>query len=566
MSSRPLRGLVISDFTADNLISALGHNAEGPRLDLEAAPFGAVVPTLATARETWPADLDFAVVWTQPEAAVPSFGRVLRFEDVPDAVLLQEVDAYADLLLGAAERVRFMLVPSWVRRSSARGLGLLDLGHRRGLARTIDVANARLRDRLQGSASIFLLDSRPWLQEAGPAAHDPRLWFMAKVPFGPKVFHAAAGDLKAAICALTGRARKLIIVDLDDTLWGGILGEFGWEALRLGGHDPVGEAYAEFQRALKAMTHRGVILAIASKNDEETALGAIRDHPEMVLRIGDFAGWRINWDDKARNIADLVASLNLGLDAAVFLDDNPAERGRVREALPDVLVPDWPASPLLYASALETLSCFDTAQISEEDSTRASMYSAERDRAALRDPLGPIDAWLETLGIRISVETFNKLNEGRAAQLLNKTNQMNLATRRLTTDELADWAHTDSNVFWTFRMADRFGDYGLTGLLGVTLQPDRKLRIVDWVLSCRVMGRRMEETMLHVAANYGRQCGASELVATLVPTERNGPCLEFWKTRSGFTESDTPYEFLFDLATPYPAPDAVTLVTEVEAG
>ena len=155
-------------------------------------------------------------------------------------------------------------------------------------------------------------------------------------------------DLKAGLNGLDGRGRKLIVVDLDDTLWGGIVGEVGWEQLKLGGHDHVGEAFADFQRALKGLNRRGILLAIASKNEERVALEGIAQHPEMVLSLDDFAGWRIDWEDKAQNIADMVAELNLGLQSVVFIDDNPAERSRVREALPEVFVPEWPADPALY--------------------------------------------------------------------------------------------------------------------------------------------------------------------------------------------------------------------------
>jgi len=562
MSEARLTGLLISDFTADNLRAVLARDEAEPAVELRSAPFASVVPTLAADGGAWEG-AEFAVVWTRPEEVVPSFGQVLRFQEVEEARITAEVDAFADLLLQAAGRVRFTLVPAWVKRRSHRGLGLLELGHPRGVTRTLDRMNARLAERLDGS-SVHLLDARPWFEAAGAGGHDPRLWYMAKNPYGPRVYLEAATDLKAALRALTGRARKLVVVDLDDTMWGGILGEVGWQGLKLGGHDPIGEAHAEFQRALKALTHRGVILALASKNDEATALEAIRSHPEMVLRLEDFAGWRINWEDKARNIADLVASLNLGLDAAVFLDDNPAERGRVREALPQVMVPEWPTSPLLYASTLESLPWFDTAQLSMEDAERARLYSAERERSQLRDSLGSLDSWLRTLEIRIQVEPLNDANRQRAAQLLNKTNQMNLSTRRLTEAELVEWASAEGNRFWTFRMSDRFSDSGLTGLLGVTLEDDgATLRIVDWVLSCRVMGRRMEETMLHVAVEHARALGADRVVAEHRPTERNRPCLEFWQTKSGFDASGEGHTFLWEVEKAYPAPAAVTLEQEV---
>jgi FkbH-like protein len=563
MPNPTLQGLLISDFTVDNLRSILVGMEEEPPVDLEVASSTAVFPALMDSTR-WTREPDFAVVWTRPEGAVPSFARILRYEDIPDSELLAEVDAYAAALLTATRRVRCMLVPTWTIGGPGRGLGLLDGTHRRGCARVLDLLNARLVARLQDGPNLYVLDSRRWFMEAPTGGYDPRLWYLAKVPYTAAVFNAAARDVKAALRAVSGRARKLIVVDLDDTLWGGILGEVGWQGLRLGGHDPAGEAYLDFQRALKALTRRGVILGIASKNDEANALEAIREHPEMALRLDDFAGWRIDWGDKARNIADLVQSLNLGLDAVVFIDDNPAERGRVRDALPGVLVPEWPPSPLLYPTALESLTCFDTAQWSAEDADRAQLYSADRQRVEFRESAGSVETWLETLGIRIRVEGLGSSNIHRAAQLLNKTNQMNLSTRRLTEPELLEWAGHDGNMFWTLRMSDRFSDSGITGLLGVAVEEDR-LRVVDWVLSCRVMGRLMEETMLHVAAEHGRAIGARELVATHLPTERNGPCLNFWRERSGFTVAGHADTFRWPLAEPYPLPRQVSLELEIPA-
>jgi FkbH-like protein len=560
MADEALRGVVVSDFTAENLGATLARLAVEPEISLEIRSSAPVFATLGDAA-TWGPHPDFAVVWTRPEAVVPSYGRVLRFEEVPDGELLAETDAFAELLAAAASRVRTLLVPSWVA-GGGRGLGLLDLTHRRGCARALELIHARLVDRLRSVPNLYLLDARRWLGGAPAGGFDPRLWYLGKVPFAAAVFEAAARDVKAALRALSGRGRKLIVVDLDDTLWGGTLGEVGWQGLRLGGHDPVGEAHVDFQRALKALTRRGVILGIASRNEEAAALEAIREHPEMVLRPEDFAGWRINWEDKAANIVDLVRTLNLGLDAVVFLDDNPVERGRVREALPAVLVPEWPASALLYPTALEALDCFDAAHWSDEDAHRTRLYAAERERVELRDSAGSVDAWLGTLGIEIRAERLVPANSQRAAQLLNKTNQMNLSTRRLTEAELLDWAHRDGHACWTFRMRDRFSDSGITGLLGVVAEGG-SLRIVDWVLSCRVMGRRMEETMLHVAAEHGRAIGTREILATYLPTARNRPCLEFWQDRSGFLADGA--TFRWSLASPYPLPPQVSLELEVPA-
>ena len=284
---------------------------------------------------------------------------------------------------------------------------------------------------------------------------------------------------------------------------------------------------------------------------------AIRKHPEMVLLEDDFAGWRINWQDKAQNIAELVAALNLGLDSVVFIDDNPAERARVREALPDVFVPEWPVDKRLYPHALKSLECFNDPRVSAEDRTRSQMYPAERHRQEAKAQVGSINEWLRTLNLTVQVQALSQANVARATQLLNKTNQMNLATRRLTEAELSSWAACEHRAVLAFSVDDRFGNSGLTGIIGLE-QDCGLVRLVDFVLSCRVMGRRVEETMLHVAVTWAHRRAAVSLTAQYLPTAKNKPCLEFFR-RSGLAEEEGSV-FVWASRKVYPLPDTVRLI------
>jgi HAD superfamily phosphatase (TIGR01681 family) len=238
---------------------------------------------------------------------------------------------------------------------------------------------------LQDVPNVYVMNAQRWLEATATRGRSmAKGWYLGKVPFSGETFAEVARDLKAAARALTGHTRKLLVLDLDDTLWGGIVGDIGWENLQLGGHDAVGEAFVDFQHAVKALTARGIVLGIVSKNTERVALDAIDTHPQMVLRRTDFVGWRINWQDKAQNIADLAAELHLGLQSVVFIDDNPVERARVRDALPEVFVPDWPEDKLLYTERFLGLRCFDAPAISREDAERTALYAAERERGAVR--------------------------------------------------------------------------------------------------------------------------------------------------------------------------------------
>ncbi len=516
--------LLIADFTIDNFAGYLNNDRESPAVDAVVAPPGPVGQTLARPPTQ---TRDICCVWTRPQGAIPSFNKRLMYEAVPAEQILEEVDQYTALLLAASENFRSLFVPTWQLPTFNRGCGMIDMRSEIGIANTLMKMNLRLADGIGEAANIFLLNAQKWIEEAGFGAFVPKLWYMGKIAFGDQVFAAAAKDLKAALRGLGGMAKKLLAVDLDNTLWGDVVGEVGWEKIRLGGHDHVGEAFADFQKALKALTNRGILLGIVSKNEESVALEAIRKHPEMMLGLDDFSGWRINWRDKAQNLVDLVAELNIGLHSVVFIDDDPVERTRVREALPEVMVPEWPQDQTLYASTLTALPCFDAPSFSAEDSSRGAMYASERQRQERKKSLGSLDEWLHTLELKVKIEGLNAVNLPRAGQLLNKTNQMNLTTRRMVEGELADWAARENNALWVFYVADKFGDSGLTGIASLEVRGGRG-RIVDFVLSCRAMGRKVEETMLYHLFRHARDAGLEEVYADYVQSPRNKPCGDFF--------------------------------------
>jgi len=426
-----------------------------------------------------------------------------------------------------------------------------------GSAKMLMKMNVELCDRLSRQANVYMLDSGAWLASAGRKAYSAKLWYLAKILFSPEVFESAARDFKAGLQAIGGRSRKLIVVDLDDTLWGGIVGEIGWENLRIGGHDPIGEAFADFQKALKALRQSGIVLAIASKNDEHVALEAIDKHPEMILRRSDFATWRINWMDKAQSIADMAAELNLDPSSIVYIDDSPAERSRVRSALPAVVVPEWPQDVFLYASHLHELPYFDRVAITQEDQQRTGMYIADLKRTETRRSFQSIQDWLACLQIEVAVEELSRANLARAAQLFNKTNQMNLRTRRLGEKELLDWSMVPGHQLYVFRVADKYGDYGLTGILGLASH-EGYIDVTDYLLSCRVMGRGVEELMLGVAIDHARSANKPEVRAEHVPTSRNAPCLSFFQNSSRF-KSDGARSFSWRISDAYPMPPHISV-------
>jgi len=559
MNANTIRCLLISDFTIDGLAPFLETESEPPSFKSEVAPFDQVMQLLLDEqRNCWRSRPEVAIVWTRPQAAIKSFTRLLNAEPVPTDEILAEVDRFAECLRDAARRVSALFVPTWTWPCYDRGLGILNMSTHLGPAYHLMRMNARLAEGVAPIANIHLLDAGRWMALAGAAASHPKLWHLGKIAFGPEVLKQAAADIKAGMRAIKGQTRKLVVLDLDDTLWGGIVGDVGWENLNLGGHDPLGEALCAFQRALKALTSRGIALGIVSKNTEAVALEAIDRRPEMVLRRSDFVGWRINWDDKAQNLVDLVAELNLGLEAVVFIDDSPVERARIREALPAVYVPEWPADKLLYEKALVELRCFDTVAISEEDRARTRMYVSEHRRQAARTSAQSLEEYLRSLGLKVTAERLSPATLQRAAQLLNKTNQMNLTTRRMTETQFLEWAEVEGHQVYVFRVADRFDDYGLTGIASVAVDGDT-VYVADFVLSCRVIGRGVEQAVLHVLIERARELGLKQLVADSVPTPLNDPCKLFLNERSNLTRAGDGTRYVWDLLQPYPAPEHMTI-------
>ncbi|HUA38734.1 MAG TPA: HAD-IIIC family phosphatase [Candidatus Sulfopaludibacter sp.] len=556
------RGLLISDFNLENLSAYLANNREPPLFRCEVAPYGQVTQTLLDSTlPCWNPPPDFTLVWTRPEAVLAGFREALNGDTVEEANLEREVDNYAETIARAGKLSKTIFVPTWNVPTMHLGHGLLDLAPGLGVSRLLMQANLRLLRSLSGIPNVVPLHASRWIEMVGEKAFNERLWHSGKIPFANEVFKIAAREIKAAIRGIGGGSRKLIVLDLDDTLWGGIVGEVGWQNLVLGGHDPMGEAFVEFQRGLKTLTKRGMLLAIASKNEETVALQAIDHHPEMVLRRGDFAAWRINWDDKARNIVELTKGLNLVLDSVVFIDDNQVERDRVRQALPEVLVPEWPVDARLYLRALCELDCFQQPLVTKEDRRRAEMYSQERQRTDSKAQASSVEEWLRTLQITVKVELLGASNIGRATQLLNKTNQMNLSTRRLTEQEFGEWASQPGHRSWVFSVSDRFGDSGLTGILSMAADGDNA-RIVDFVLSCRVMGRKVEETMLHWAVKWAQSSRLARVVADYSSTPKNAPCHAFFQG-SGF-DAGKDGRFTWDTVNPYALPDVIKLITPPE--
>lgn len=529
------RVLVAGDTTLDPLARILERSSEAPQLRTCAAPYGQVFQILLDgSHPAWTFQPDFLVIWTAPQLTLPSVGKLIRFEFESAAAVyesaLREAEQFADAVLQAAGRVSQVLVPSWVLPSHERWIQTLAWRNGMGLTSLIAKTNLILADKFAARANVVLLDAGYWQASLGRPSHDFRMYAVAKILYSQSLFEKSAAEMKAVLRGSLGQAKKVIVVDLDNTLWGGVVGDDGQHRIKLGAPDPIGECFHAFQTALKGLRSRGILLAICSKNDEKFALSVIEEHPAMVLRKSDFVAWKINWRDKAENLLGLAEDLNLGLDSFVFLDDSPQERDQVRQLLPQVYTPDLPTSPSELAQFVSSMNCFETPGIGKEDFERTGMYQAERGRKEALELAADVENWLRSLQLEVRASPLTRASLGRAAQLLNKTNQFNLSLRRLDENTLWDWVREPSNAAYVFHVSDRFGDFGLTGLTSYTLNGD-EARIVDFVMSCRVMGKKVEEALLGYTWTQARVAGADRVMAPPVDGPRNGPARDFFASK-----------------------------------
>jgi FkbH-like protein len=320
--------------------------------------------------------------------------------------------------------------------------------------------------------------------------------------------------------------KKCIVLDLDNTLWGGVVGEDGIEGIDLTASTSTGAAFMAFQQALLDLYHRGVLLAINSANNPEDALLVIRSHPNMILKEQHFVTHRINWDDKAANVASIAEELNIGLDSVVFFDDNPLHRAAVRTFLPDVEVPELPESPLLYAKTLLSLPYFPSHAMSNEDALRGNLYVTERLRQEAEKQFIAKEDFLTSLSLEAFIATDDREAVARIAQLTDKTNQFNTQKIPLTEEDVRTRMERDTDHIYTMRVTDRFGDYGLIGVVIVRSEGTR-WRVEQFIMSCRILGRGVEDALLATLLGDARKAGATEVSFDFVPTEKNAPARTF---------------------------------------
>jgi FkbH-like protein len=396
------------------------------------------------------------------------------------------------------------------------------------LPNAVQRINERLRGLAAESDNVYTIDTDYIASWVGKKAwFDERLWFYSKSFCHPEALPHVAGQALDIFRAAKGRSLKCVALDLDNVLWGGVIGDDGLEGIRLG-HLGEGEAFVQFQMWLKELRARGIILGVCSKNDPEKAHEPFRAHSDMVLREEDISCFIANWDDKAHNLRQLASRLNIGLDSIVFLDDTPFERNLVRDLVPDVCVPEMPSDPAEFIPYLESLNLFESTQFSEEDRKRADFYRANVLRESEHARFTDVNEYLVSLGMAAEFERFDDLHLPRIAQLVQRTNQFNLTTIRHSPAELKDFAEDPDYFPFYVTLTDRFGDNGLISVV-IAKRDGDALELVTWLMSCRVISRRLEEFVLDQLVEVARDVGVGSLRGRYAPTKKNGLVLKHYE-------------------------------------
>jgi FkbH-like protein len=566
LRAKPIRLAILSSSTVDHLLPAI--RVAGLRrnlwIDIFIGGYGQYLQELL--------DKDSALYGFSPDTVLFAFDPAHLFGSADpvmtmpqaEALIDQTADRIANLWRLARDQLGSHVVQQTLLPRYPALMGANE--HRLGgsLASLISRMNLRLRSMADtGEADLLAIDDV--VAVSGLASwYDPMLWHRAKQEVSPQAAGLYGDLLGRLLAARQGLSFKCLVLDLDNTLWGGVIGDDGLEGIKLGQGSTLGEAYVEFQRYCRDLSHRGVILAVCSKNDEANARAPFESHPEMILRTSDIACFVANWDDKPGNIRSIAERLNIGLDAIAFADDNSFERNIVRRELPMVAVPELPEDPALYAACLADAGYFESVQITADDLNRTQQYQANVERDRVRESFTDMAGYLASLDMQLVWSAFSEMGLSRIVQLINKTNQFNLTTRRYEEAEVRRLMRDPRAVTMQIRLADRLGDNGMiSAIIGYLTQPDGALMIDTWLMSCRVLGRQVEQVTMNILSEACGIMGVGRIVGEYRPTPKNGMVAEHY-SKLGFrpieSNPDGSRRWLLDLSeyTPFTTSISVT--------
>jgi FkbH-like protein len=539
----PIRLAVLSSATIDHLAPAI--RVAGLRrellIDVYNGAYGQhrqeVLDPSSSLRQFAPQTILFSLSGREVIASVP----LTAMRDEVDAIIARFVGELRSLWRSARETYGAAIIQQTFIDVTETLFGSFDRLVPGAPTRVVSRLNERLCEAAEQDGVLILDIARATERDGIDAWFDAGRWLQGKLEIAPQAA-PLYGDLIARILAAQrGQSKKCLVLDLDNTLWGGVIGDDGLEGIVIGEGSAAGEAHLALQRYAKLLKERGVILAVCSKNDSKIAEAVFNEHPEMLLRRSDIAAFHANWDDKAQNLKAIATRLNIGIDSLVFVDDNPVERARIRQSLPAVAVPELPNDPAHYVRCLSDAGYFEAVAFTSEDRSRAELYAANAEREALLGSAQSMDDFLRGLDMSVVSGPFTALDHARIVQLFNKTNQFNATTRRYTSEEITDLTGSPDVLTLQFRLLDRIGDNGLVSamILRPTVNEDKVLEIDNWVMSCRVFGRQLEFEAMNIAVEAAQRLGIKRLTADYIATPKNGVISELYPSL-GFIAANEP--------------------------
>ena len=423
--------------------------------------------------------------------------------------------------------------------------GILENKIEYGLKDMIKDLNHRLSDTFTNDASVYVYDFDGFVSKFGENnIFDYRQYFIGDIQISLDYIPHLANELMGYIIAILGLSKKCIVLDLDNTLWGGVIGEDGFDGIKLGPTAP-GNAYVEFQKCLLSLSQRGIILAINSKNNLDDALQVIKNHPYMVLREENFACIKINWDHKVTNMKAIADELNIGLDSMVFIDDDPTLREFIQLSLPQILTIPFPNDPSQLVNSIMNLNCFNTLNVTEEDLKRGEMYVQQRKRKELEETVSNIGDFLRQLNIRVTIKKADKFTIPRISQLTLKTNQFNLTTRRYNEEDITKFSQDPNMIVECAQIEDKFGDNGITCVYIIKKDNNSQWTIDSFLMSCRIMGREIENGIMAYILQRAKSKGVAKILGEFIPTKKNKPSEDFLQN-CGFKKHDGLFVYSLD--------------------
>jgi len=542
----PHRCAILRSFTVEPIVPALKACAFTAGIDLSVhiGEFNAYAQEiLDSASPLYAFDPGTVILAVQTRDIAPELWRnSSRARDVVDRVANQ----FAGWIQEFRARSAANLIVHALEKPATPAQGILDSQSEENQGSAIEQINRSLRQVARQHRGVYVLDYDALVARHGRERWgDERKWLTVRLPVAAAHLPAMAREWMRFLAPITGKVAKAVAIDLDNTLWGGIIGEDGMAGIRIGAEHP-GAAHQALQQALLDLSQRGILLAVCSKNNPPDAMEALAEHPGMLLRPEHFAALRINWNDKAQNLREIAHELNIGLDAVAFLDDNPVERQQVREQAPEVMVLELPADPMEYARAVRDCPAFERLALSEEDRQRNLYYAAERQRVTLEQSTASREDFYRSLEQEAEIAPVNTLTLARVAQLTQKTNQFNLTTRRYTEQQIAEMARCRDWCVLSIKVRDRYADNGLVGV-AIVHHEGESSEIDTFLLSCRVIGRTVETALVAHLAGEARRRGSRRLEGWFRPTKKNAPARNFYADHGFRLQTETEEGQLWEL-------------------